>query len=468
MAVSAKDLIHAPIQEVSERIRKKEVSPVEITDLMLARVDELDSRINALAHVFRDEVRSDAKRAEEEIRRGQYRGPLHGIPIVVKDWYESGPTTFGSKALRDYVAPRDAASVRNLKEAGALLLGKTCTWEFGGGWPTNASYFKPTHNPWNTKYECGGSSSGTAGAIASGMAYAGMGSCTGGSIRWPACCTSLVGFKATYGRVSRAGVYPMSWSLDHAGPLTRTVMDAAYMLQGCAGYDPEDPASANAPLPDFTEKIGREIKGMKIGLLRSLYEDNCDPKVKTVFDAALPIFEKLGAELVDVPSLTLAQMQALEWPALFSDSAAIQFKNTRSPRWKDYNPDARQFIQYGLLVSAAYYHLAQRGRAQVRDSLLKTIHTKCEVLLLPTVGFTVPPVADATPGLSMLAGDFTVYTALFNLTGFPALTVPAGFDSDGLPVGLQIAGKPFDESTVLQVARAYEQEAGWHKKHADI
>ena len=220
MAVSAKDLIHAPIQEVSERIRKKEVSPVEITDLMLARVDELDSRINALAHVFRDEVRSDAKRAEEEIRRGQYRGPLHGIPIVVKDWYESGPTTFGSKALRDYVAPRDAASVRNLKEAGALLLGKTCTWEFGGGWPTNASYFKPTHNPWNTKYECGGSSSGTAGAIASGMAYAGMGSCTGGSIRWPACCTSLVGFKATYGRVSRAGVYPMSWSLDHAGPLT--------------------------------------------------------------------------------------------------------------------------------------------------------------------------------------------------------------------------------------------------------
>ena len=468
MAATPKELIHASIQEVSERIRKKEVSPVEITDLMLARVDELDSRINAFAHVFRDEVRSDAKRAEEEIRRGQYRGPLQGIPIGVKDWYESGPTTCGSKALRDYVAPRDATAVRNLKQAGALILGKTHAYEFAAGTPTNASYYKPTHNPWNMKHECGGSSSGTAGAIVSGMAYAGTGSDTGGSIRWPASCTSLVGFKATYGLVSRTGVYPLAWSLDHAGPLARTVTDSAYMLQGMAGYDPEDPASANAPLPDFTEKIGREIKGMKIGLLRSLYEDSCDPKVKAVFDAALPIFEKLGAELVDVPSLTLAQMQALTWPMLFSETAAIHFKNIRGPRGKDYNHHAWQFIQYGLLVSAAYYHSAQRGREQVRDNLLKALRTKCDVLLLPTVGFTVPPIVDESAGLSELAGDFTLYTALFNLTGFPALTVPAGFDSDGLPVGLQIAGKPFDESTMLQVAWAYEQAAGWHEKHTDI
>ena len=394
MAVTAKELVHASIQEVSERMRKKEVSPVEITDLILARIEELDSRINAFMHVFRDEVRSDAKRAEEEIRRGQYRGPLHGIPIGVKDIYESGPTTCGFKALRDYVAPRDCASVRNLKQAGALVLGKTHTYEFAFGWPTNASYFKPTHNPWNMKYECGGSSSGTAGAIVSGMAYAGMGSDTGGSIRWPACCTSLVGFKATYGLISRAGVYPMAWSLDHAGPLARTVTDAAYMLQGCAGYDSEDPASANVPLPDFTEKIGREIKGMKIGLLKSLYEDTCDPKVKAVFDAALPLFQKLGAELVDVPSLTATQMQALELPVAFSESAAAHLNNTRGSRGKDYNPHAWQFIQYGLLVSAAYYHSAQRARAQVRDNLLKAMTTKCDVLLLPTVGFPVPPIVD--------------------------------------------------------------------------
>ena len=468
MAVSAKDLIHAPIQEVSERIRKKEVSPVEITDLMLARVDELDSRINAFIHLFRDEVRSDAKRAEEEIRRGQYRGPLHGIPIGIKDIYESGPTTCGSKALRDYVTPRDCASVRNLKQAGALVLGKTHTYEFATSHTTNVSYFKPTHNAWNMKHECGGSSAGTAGAIASGMAYAGAGSDTGGSIRWPACCTSLVGFKATYGLISRAGVYPLAWSLDHTGPLARTVTDAAYMLQGMAGYDPEDPASANVPLPDFTEKIGREIKGMKIGLLRSLYEENCDPKVKAVFDAAQLVFQKLGAELVDVPTLTLTQMQALTWPALFSETAAIHVKNTRGPRGKDYNPDTWRFIQYGLLVSAAYYHSAQRARAQVRDSLLKAMRTKCDALLLPTVGFPVPPIEDEASGLSWLTGDFTNYMALFNLTGFPALQVPAGFDSDGLPVGLQIAGKPFDEVTVLQVGHAYEQAAGWHKKHVNL
>ena len=221
-------------------------------------------------------------------------------------------------------------------------------------------------------------------------------------------------------------------------------------------------------VPDFTEKIGRDIKGMKIGLLRSLYEENCDPKVKAVFDAALPVFQKLGAELVDVPSLTLTQMQALEWPTLFSEAAAIHFKNTRGPRGKDYNHHACQFIQYGLLVSAAYYHSAQRGRAQVRDSLLKALRTKCDVLLLPTVGFTVPPIVDESAGLSELAGDFTLYTALFNLIGLPALQVPAGFDSAGLPVGLQIAGKPFDEVTVLQVGHAYEQAAGWHKKHTDI
>ena len=221
--------------------------------------------------------------------------------------------------------------------------------------------------------------------------------------------------------------------------------DAAHMLRGCAGYDPQDPASANVPVPDFTSKIGRDIKGMKIGLIKELYEDNCDPKVKQPYDEALKVFESLGAELIEVPGLTVRQMQAIEWPTLFSEAASIHIRNQRGPRVEEYNPHTWQFLQYGLLVSAGYYHNAQRARAQVRDSFLKSLNEKVDVLMTPTVGFPVPLILDESPGLSIVAGDFTVYTAIFNQSGLPAMQVPCGFDDDGLPVGLQIAGKPFDE-----------------------
>lgn len=468
MTLNSRDLAYASIDDVSKLIERRELSPVEVLDNTLARIDELEDTINAYIHVFADEARAQAQAAEAEIKSGAYRGPLHGIPVCVKDIYESGPTTCGSRSLLGYEAPEDCPSVANLKVAGAIVIGKTETYEFAYGFPTNASHFKPTHNPWNLDHECGGSSSGTGGAVAAGMAYAGMGSCTGGSIRWPAFCTGIVGLKGTYGRVSRRGVFPLSWTLDHTGPLARTVTDAAHMLRGCAGYDPQDPASANVPVPDFTSKIGRDIKGMKIGLIKELYEDNCDPKVKKPYDEALKVFEGLGAELVEVPGLTVRQMQAIEWPTLFSEAASIHIRNQRGPRVKEYNPHTWQFLQYGLLVSAGYYHNAQRARAQVRDSFLKSLNEKADVLMTPTVGFPVPPILDESPGLSIVAGDFTVYTAIFNQSGLPAMQVPCGFDDDGLPVGLQIAGKPFDEETVCQVGYAYEQEAGWIHKHPDM
>jgi aspartyl-tRNA(Asn)/glutamyl-tRNA(Gln) amidotransferase subunit A len=467
MKPSAQELAFAPLAALAEAIQCKQVSPVELVKASLARIEALDPKLNSFYTLFRDDALEAARAGEAEIARGEYRGALHGIPIGIKDIYECGPTTCGSQSLKSYVAAEDCVAVRKLKQAGAIVVGKNATYEFAYGFPTTKSYFKPARNPWNLAYDAGGSSSGSAASVSAGLVYASMGSCTGGSIRWPAQCCGIVGLKATYGRVSRAGVYPLAWSLDHTGPLARTVRDAALVLQGCAGYDPSDPASAKVPVPDFTAHLGEPIKGMRIGLMRSVYEDNCDPKVLGPFHSALNEFEKLGAKLLDVPSITLTQLQAIEWPALFTETAAIHLDNVRN-HGAEYNPHARLFVAYGLLISGASYLMAQRARAQVRDALLGSLTRDVDVLMLPTVGFPVSPVLEDSPGLSIVAEDFSVYTALFNFTGFPAIQVPCGFDNDGLPVGLQIAGRPFEEATICQVAHAYEQATPWHDKHPSL
>ena len=461
------DLVYVSIAELSDRIRNKDISPVEVVRATLDRIDRLEPQLNAYNTVFADQAVAEARQAEADIRRGDYRGPLHGIPIGIKDIYECGPTTCGSESLADYVADQDCTSVAKLKQAGAIVVGKTATYEFAYGFPTTQSYFKPTRNPWSLDHDAGGSSSGTAASTAAGLAYAGMGSCTGGSIRWPAQACGIVGLKATYGRVSRAGVYPLSWSLDHTGPLARSVTDAALMLQGCAGYDPLDPASAKVPVPDFTAKLGQDITGLRIGLLRSLYEDSCDPKLLGPYNAAVQKFADLGAQLVDLPSISLTQMQAIEWPGLFADCATIHVNNVRHAGDK-YNPHAKLYVAYGLLVSGAQYLMGAQARAQVRDDLINALETEVDVLMLPTSGFQVNTIQDSSPGPSIVSRSFSVYTPIFNFTGLPALQVPCGFDTDGLPVGFQIAGLPFDEATICQVGHAYEQATDWHTRHPEL
>jgi len=461
------DLVYVSIAELSDRIRNKDISPVEVVRATLDRIDRLEPQLNAYNTVFADQAVAEAHQAEADIGRGDYRGPLHGIPIGIKDIYECGPTTCGSESLADYVADQDCTSVAKLKQAGAIVVGKTATYEFAYGFPTTQSYFKPTRNPWSLDHDAGGSSSGTAASTAAGLAYAGMGSCTGGSIRWPAQACGIVGLKATYGRVSRAGVYPLSWSLDHTGPLARSVTDAALMLQGCAGYDPLDPASAKVPVPDFTAKLGQDVTGLRIGLLRSLYEDSCDPKLLGPYNAAVQKFADLGAQLVDLPSISLTQMQAIEWPGLFADCATIHVNNVRHAGDK-YNPHAKLYVAYGLLVSGAQYLMGAQARAQVRDDLINALETEVDVLMLPTSGFQVNTIQDSSPGPSIVSRSFSVYTPIFNFTGLPALQVPCGFDTDGLPVGFQIAGLPFDEATICQVGHAYEQATDWHTRHPEL
>ena len=466
MTQHSSELAFLSLAEAADLIKSGELSPVELTQAMLERIAALDSQVHAYVTVFAEEALAAAQEAEAQIQAGHYKGPLHGIPLAVKDIYEAGRTTGGSKLRTDYTAEQDCTTVAKLKDAGGLLLGKLATYEFAAGLPTLSSHFQPARNPWNLEYDPGGSSSGSGAALAAGLIFGAMGSDTGGSIRWPAFCCGIVGMKATYGRVSRVGVFPLSWNLDHTGPMTRTVRDNALMLQACAGYDPLDPASANIPVPDFSEKLGHDIKGLRLGIPRSLFQDNCGEEILGAFDAAVAQMETLGAEIVAVDSVTHAELQATFWPLACADAAAYHLADMQTQA-QDYNPDLRLMLALGNLVRGTSYLQCQRVREQIRTHMLQQLET-VDVFMLPAAGVMPAPIRSESPGLYLMAPDFAIYTPLFNLTGFPALALPCGVSSAGLPIGFQLAGRPFDETTVFQVGHAYEQAAGWHERHPTL
>jgi aspartyl-tRNA(Asn)/glutamyl-tRNA(Gln) amidotransferase subunit A len=463
MASTSSQWAYLSLSEAANLIAKREVSPVELTQAMLERISALDPKLHSYYTVFSAEALAAAKEAEAQVRSGNYRGPLHGMPLAVKDIYESGPTTCGSKLRKDYVAQQDCTVVKKFKQAGGVMLGKLATYEFAMGLPTLASYFQPARNPWNLEMDPGGSSSGSGAALAAGLTFGAMGSDTGGSIRWPAFCCGIVGMKATYGRVSRAGVFPLSWNLDHTGPMTRTVKDCALMLQGCAGYDPSDPASAKEPVPDFSAKLGQDLKGMRIGVPRKLFEDNCDKEILASFDKAVTQMAQLGAAVTEVDTITFGELWAVFWPLIFADAAAYHLEDLKK-RPGDYNPDLRMGLAAGVLVSATAYLQSQRVREQIRRKMLKQLET-VDLFMLPTTGIMPARIRAQSPGMFLMAEDFFIYTPLHNLTGFPALALPCGFSAAGLPIGFQLAGKPFDEATVFQAGDAYEQSTPWHKQH---
>ena len=464
MANTNAELAYLSLAEVAKRIAKRELSPREVTLSTIDRITAIEPKLHSYYTILAADALVAAEEAEKQIRSGNYRGPLHGIPIGIKDIYEAGPTTGGSKLRKDYVARQDCTSVKKLKQAGGIVLGKLATYEFAAGLPTLASYFQPARNPWNLDIDPGGSSSGSGAAVAAGLAYGAMGSDTGGSIRWPAFCCGIVGMKATYGRVSRAGVFPLSWNLDHTGPMTRTVEDCALMLQACAGYDPLDPASANEPVPDFSSKLGRDIKGVRIGVPRKLFTENCDKEILASFETAVKQMTTLGAEVIDVDSITFGEMSALLWPIIAADAAAYHLEDMKI-RPGDYNPDLRMILAIGTLVSATGYLQAQRVRDQVRRKMLQQLDT-VDLFMMPTTGFMPGPIRSEAPVGSFITSDsFSIYTPLMNLTGFPTLALPCGFSAAGLPIGFQLAGKPFDEATVFQAGYAYEQSTPWHKRH---
>ncbi len=457
------EIAYATIRELGARYRKRELSPVEVTTALLARIDTLDPLLHAFVTLTAAGALADARAAEEALRRGDER-PLLGIPVGHKDIYltRGVRTTGGSALLADWIPEEDATCVRRWREAGTVLLGKLMTHEFAFAIQLPGHRFPPARNPWNLDHIPGGSSSGSGAALAAGLVVGATGSDTGGSIRGPAAFCGIAGLKPTYGRVSRAGVLTLSWTLDHTGPMARTVEDCAYLLRAMAGHDAADPASSRAPVDDYLAPLRRDIRGIRIGVPRAYFFEGIDPEVERAFEEALETLRRLGAEVRDVqiPSLHATHSFLL---ILMAEAFAYHERDIREHP-ELYGDVARERILTGALVSATEYVQAQRIRAQMCRETAEVLGS-VDVLATPT---TVKP---ATPFTQAQNPDFGFPRSNmppFNLTGLPTLALPCGFSSTGLPLSLQLAGRPFEEGTVLRVGHAYEHATPWHTRRPPV
>ena len=456
-------LAFVSLAEVARLLKGRSVSPVEVTRAVLDRIGAANPRLNAFLTITADEALSSARRAERAIRAGRYKGPLHGVPVSVKDLIQTAGirTTCGSRILADWIPETDATLIRRFREAGAILIGKTHLHEFAYG-PTNLNpHYGPARNPWDPNRMTGGSSGGSGVAVATGCSYASIGTDSGGSVRIPAALCGVVGLKPTYGRISRAGIFPLSWSKDHAGPLTRTVADAAITLQALAGFDPADPGSSRQPVPNFSRGLTAGVKGLRLGVPREFFWDNVDPEIAEAVKKAIAVLAGLGTSVREVRWPMAAEAKALSFLIMGAETYSVHERWLKE-RPEDYGADVRQRLAQGATIMAADYLRAQRLRRRFIESLDAVLKT-CDVLLTPTVPVAAPRLEESTvkwpKETESMTAALTRLTRPFNLTGTPALSVPCGFTAGGLPIGLQIAGRAFDEATVLRVGHAYEQAA---------
>ena len=455
------------IAEAARLIQSKELSPVELVDNRLARIDKLDGRLNSFIRLLADEARRDARAAEKEIIGGRWRGPLHGIPIGLKDIYETAgvATTGHSKVMQDHVPLTDAHSVTKLRQAGAVVMGKLATHEFALGGPSFDLPWPPARNPWNTGHFTGGSSSGTGAAVAAGLVLAGTGSDTGGSIRGPAAYCGLAGIKPTYGLISRAGILPLAFSLDHAGPLAWTAEDNAIVLQAMAGHDPADPGSADVPIPDYRAALGRDAKGLRIGLVRHFYErDNVvNDATRDAIAAAAKVFEGLGVEVREMTLSPLADWAACGMMIMQAEAYSIHEHHLKT-HFADYGEIFRDRMALAGLVSGADYVQALRRRRELVAELDQAMAGLD--LVMTAAAPSEAPKIDEVPKFSIL--ERPSLTIAFNVTGSPAMSVCCGYTVDGLPLSFQLVGKRFDDATVLRAAHAYEEATPWRGRRPNI
>jgi aspartyl-tRNA(Asn)/glutamyl-tRNA(Gln) amidotransferase subunit A len=450
------------LAQAAEAVRKGAVSPVELTRACLDRIGRVDPVIHAFVSVDAEGALRAAQTAERDIRGRRYRGPLHGIPIALKDNYDTPgvPTRNGSQVFADRMPTQDATCWTRLREAGAILLGKTTMSE--AAWGVD---FPPCRNPWDVRRNPGLSSGGSGAAVAAGLCFMAMGSDTGGSIRIPAGLSGVVGLKATYGRVSRAGVMPHTWSLDHAGPLTRRVEDAALVLGVIAGHDSRDPASAEAAVGDYLEGLGRGVRGMRIGVPREHFWDRTEAAIEPVVRQALRDLEGAGARLQGV---SIPHMAGALGAILVTEMASVTAWHDRYLRQPDrrarYTPEVRFLMDAGKFVFATDFLKAQRLRRVLMEEV-RAAFQGVDVLAMPTLPLGA---WDVSQSHVQIAGQpehvlhaCWRFTYPWNLTGLPALSVPCGFD-DGRPVGLQLVSRPFDEATALRVGHAYQEATRWH------
>jgi aspartyl-tRNA(Asn)/glutamyl-tRNA(Gln) amidotransferase subunit A len=454
------------LAEASQLVRSRKLSPVELTKACLARIEAHNPRLNAFITVMADEAMAQAREAEAEIRRGRWRGPLCGIPVALKDLVDTARvrTTAASGLFKDRIPTTDAAIVRRLKAGGAVLLGKTNLHEFAYGGSSLISYYGAVRNPVELDHVAGGSSGGSAAAVAAHLCYGAIGSDTGGSIREPASCCGIVGLKPAYGRVSTAGVIPLSWYLDHLGPMTRTVRDAALMLQVIAGYDPEDAGSMDGPVPDYSAAIQAASASLRTGIPRSYFYDDLDPEVHAAMDDALAVLKRIAGPQRDIaPLVDDAAYASLMQPytAVLTAEAYAYHKDYVAKTPELYQPATLARIRAGADVTAATYIESRRRLEEIRRSV-RRVFDGVDVLITPTMRMpplSVAALADANTArpkeLLMLHN-----TRPFNALGLPTISVPCGRTRQGLPIGMQITAR--DESTVLRLAHAYERERAAH------
>lgn len=457
------DLGYLSIAEAASGFRRREFSPVELTRSLLERIERLNPTLNAFVTITADRALAEARDAEARLVRGDDESPLLGIPVAHKDIFATAGirTAAGSALLTDWSPDADATAVTRWQTAGTVMLGKLITHEFAIGMQWPDEHFPPARNPWDTERIPSGSSSGSGAALAAGLCMGATGSDTGGSIRGPAAFCALTGLKPTYGRTSRAGVVTLAWSLDHAGPMARSALDCAHLLQPLAGYDPLDPASASAPVGDYVARIDHSVRGLRIGVPRRYFFDEVSPEIDAAIEEALRVFRSLGAEVqdVDIPGIEAANVGIL---ILLVEAFAYHQDDLRTQP-ELYGKVARRLFRTGGLFSGSEYVEAQRLRSRLCEGLRD---------VLQDVDLLVAPVTPEPPTTFEEAYGAPrrrqSQTMPFNMTGSPALALPCGFTESGLPIGMQIVGPAFGEALVLRAGHAYQRETDWHLRRPPI
>jgi len=462
------------LSEASQLVHAKKISPVELTRACLARIEQLNPKLNAFITVTSDSALAEARAAEEEIHRGHWKSSLHGIPLALKDLLDTAAvrTTAASNLFKDRVPTKDAEVVRRLKAAGAVLLGKLNLQEFAYGGSSVISYFGPVRNPWEPDYCAGGSSAGSAAAVAAELCFGALGTDTGGSIRQPAGYCGIVGLKPTYGRVSTRGVIPLAWSLDHVGPMARTVKDVTLMLQVIAGYDAGDTNSTDLPVPDFVGSIADGTSSLRLGIPHAYFYEGLDPEIEAAMGAALSVLKNLTASQHDIALLAAKDdPSVMDVYGTVSTAEAYAYHREYISKTPElYQPETLNRIRAGADIGTASYIQSRRQLAHIRRSVSRVFDT-VDLAVTPTA--VVPPFTIA----SLLSDPATLRskellmlrnTRPINALGLPAISIPCGFTRAGLPIGMQIIGPPGGEATVLRLAYAYEQATDWHNRHPAV
>lgn len=467
MSKSSSHNNYISIAELAPRIKTGDISPVDLVQSSLDRISQLDPTLNAFLDVWGESSLEEARKAEQAIASGGYLGPLHGIPVGLKDLIDvaGAETTGGSKVLEGNIAKSDATVVTKLKAAGAIMMGKLNLVEFALGTTGLNAHTGAVKNPWDTTRITGGSSSGSAAAVATGMVPIALGSDTGGSIRMPASLCGIAGLKPTYGRVSRAGVLDLSWSLDHVGPMTRTTEDCALLMNVLSGHDPLDPASSDHDVPDFTSSLQQDLSGIKIGIPADyFFGETTDPEILRAVRASIELMANNGAEIVELSMPWVGDGRTINLGIIRPEAVAVHEKML-AEHADQYTPAVRARLQTGYNVSAVDYLRAQRARQWFNHKMAETMK-QIDVLITPSVPIQTPTIAACTPqpGVFPAGAELAMFTGVFDVTGQPSHSIPCGFTEAGMPIGMMITGHPFDEETVLRVGNAYEKLTDWHQR----